>query len=550
MSGNGNWVEDFDSFQNSDENPARLAISSVNSKKPLSRKEKIESELKLLEWHKLANDAALKAALLQTKNLKEIVPEKNPSHTTEDARWMRKVVETEHVKPLHVSKDYVLEFEKTEKANAERLTNQVERHINTLKKLREKLEERQDVKSRSQEYRSWRHDFSAKKNAVMLGKTLAEVESKGKQSDEYEEDPEQPTTGKGMNRGGGGSQELSTVLDSLSKLAELEKRISSLEKDNVYEQMMDKERPIVDKRTTFEFKPQRLPPEDVGGGGVKLGYAVRSKQSTWEVGMPPLVKKPVGTGAIAAAARRKVQEQFQKRNMRGGGGDGVFLTGLDNDDAQMEDEDEEMCARDAVDVETQRETLRRERLRQQELAPAGQKNLRSRIQTKKQRAKEDSLGAKRHDDAMKEIAKRRLEQVSMGKKKKVGGPPAVQFPGKGASAGIKTKNKHLAEFEQVKLGHKRRKDDIGKTGSGGPVGAGQQLPAVRVSSHTAPQIGSKRVPNTKTSGTVTRRTDAPVRRAMGGGGGGAGEPARTAPPAISVSGVGGIKLLRGQRANR
>ena len=34
-------------------------------KKPQTKKEIIENELKLLEWHKMANEAALKSALLQ-----------------------------------------------------------------------------------------------------------------------------------------------------------------------------------------------------------------------------------------------------------------------------------------------------------------------------------------------------------------------------------------------------------------------------------------------------------------------------------------------------
>ena len=34
-------------------------------KKPQTKKEVIENELKLLEWHKMANEAALKSALLQ-----------------------------------------------------------------------------------------------------------------------------------------------------------------------------------------------------------------------------------------------------------------------------------------------------------------------------------------------------------------------------------------------------------------------------------------------------------------------------------------------------
>ena len=54
---------------------------------------------------------------------------------------------------FQVSKKYVLDYEKKEQETDERLTSQVERHISTLKKLREKLEERSDVKSRADEFR-------------------------------------------------------------------------------------------------------------------------------------------------------------------------------------------------------------------------------------------------------------------------------------------------------------------------------------------------------------------------------------------------------------
>ena len=75
-----------------------------------------------------------------------------------------------------VSKDFVLEYEKKEKENQERLTAQVERHISTLKNLRVKLEDRNDLKNRSEEYRSWQRDFLPKKNAVMLGRTIEQAE--------------------------------------------------------------------------------------------------------------------------------------------------------------------------------------------------------------------------------------------------------------------------------------------------------------------------------------------------------------------------------------
>ena len=145
-----------------------------------SRKAKLEAELKLLEWHKMANEAALKAALLQTKSIKETAasPAKSTaSFAQDDEKWIRKVIDEEQVKPLEVSRDFVLEYEKREKANAERLSTQVERHIGTLKKLRERLENRQEVKQRSEEYRTWQRTFAPKKNAVYSGKTLDEAEA-------------------------------------------------------------------------------------------------------------------------------------------------------------------------------------------------------------------------------------------------------------------------------------------------------------------------------------------------------------------------------------
>ena len=68
---------------------------------------------------------------MQTKSMRKEIPSKPPGHTSEDARWMRKVIEQEHVKPLEVTRDFVLEYESKEKENAERLSTQVNRHIST-----------------------------------------------------------------------------------------------------------------------------------------------------------------------------------------------------------------------------------------------------------------------------------------------------------------------------------------------------------------------------------------------------------------------------------
>ena len=99
-----------------------------------------------------------------------------------------------------------------------------------------------------------------------------------------------------------------------------------------------------------------------------------------------------------------------------------------------------------------REEKRRERQRQLALASAGKLNIRNRVAAKKTRAKEAEQGNKKHEAAMKEIQRRRAE-VQNQKKKPIG--PSV-VPGKGAASGMKTKNKHMQEFEKAKSGFKKK----------------------------------------------------------------------------------------------
>lgn len=53
--------------------------------------EELEAEMKLLNWHKLANEAALKAALIRTKKLRKM-DKSPPSKSLQDkAAWMQQV---------------------------------------------------------------------------------------------------------------------------------------------------------------------------------------------------------------------------------------------------------------------------------------------------------------------------------------------------------------------------------------------------------------------------------------------------------------------------
>ena len=97
--------------------------------------------------------------------------------------------------------------------------------------------------------------------------------------------------------------------------------------------------------------------------------------------------------------------------------------------------------------------MRRERIRQIALAPAGEKNMRNRVQAKKGRIKEQQIAAKKHEEAMKELARRKKEagRSAANPISRKAAPPM-----KGISSGVRSKNKHLQEFERMKQGHKMR----------------------------------------------------------------------------------------------
>ena len=126
--------------------------------------EKIKAEMKLLHWHKLANDAALKAALLKTKTMKA-KDAKRPvgvENVKAKAAWMQRVIEEEQAKPLQVTKDFVLEYQENERREEERLDAEVARHIECLRKLRAEIEKRESLRERKAAYKAARKQMIGK----------------------------------------------------------------------------------------------------------------------------------------------------------------------------------------------------------------------------------------------------------------------------------------------------------------------------------------------------------------------------------------------------
>jgi len=175
------------------------------------------------------------------------------------------------------------------------------------------------------------------------------------------------------------------------------------------------------------------------------------------------------------------------------------------------------------------------------------------------RIKEQQLGARKHEEAMRELARRKKEQSSRPQQQAASRLSSVP-PLKGISAGVRNKNKHLQDFEVLKQGHKKRKEEMQKKLYGSSNPAAAKAYENRFVSQTAPAYSNKNHPyhkiSTQKEGTVTRRTNdknAPVRRRPNNnyfeGQGSVSQPAAplSAPPMIAVTGMGGLRVIKAGR---
>lgn len=67
------------------------------------------------------------------------------------------------------------------------------------------------------------------------------------------------------------------------------------------------------------------------------------------------------------------------------------------------------------------------------------------------------IAAKKHEEAMREMARRKAAQQASVRRGAGRGVSSSVAASKGISAGVRTKNKHLQDFENIKSSHKRRK---------------------------------------------------------------------------------------------
>ncbi|KAJ0400850.1 hypothetical protein P43SY_000120 [Pythium insidiosum] len=244
------WVKELDKYEAMDsdgddpriEDSSRAALSSRSlsvkgggtarrSSKPPARgstsvAEELEQEMKLLNWHKLANEAALKAAIIKTNKIKHEDARVASSLAREDADDKRlrvqQIIEEEQLKPLEVNTDFFRSFEAREQRDDDKVESDVQRHIQHLRRLKETMAQREDMHLRRRRFKEGLQDLggSLKSQSVPKG---------GRPTPSNQEDdavPRRQRRVSSLTQKEGATHE---VLCSLDKLMELEKRIRHLE---------------------------------------------------------------------------------------------------------------------------------------------------------------------------------------------------------------------------------------------------------------------------------------------------------------------------------
>lgn len=230
--------EDERGEENSGEDMAALTSAMKNQLGERTAEEnlkELQQEMKLLRWHKLANEAALKAAIIKTKRLRnKEATSTGATRQLEKAAWMQQVIQEEQGKPLEVTEDFIRDYQAKEAIDDHRVEKDMKRHMTNLKRVKDNFEQRADLYQRNQAYKEKKQLLDKKAQAVSERKSLPPIAGLLPSNEPSTSVADLSMTSD--SRAGGplesGSKNMAKVVNSLDRLVELEKRISLLERDN------------------------------------------------------------------------------------------------------------------------------------------------------------------------------------------------------------------------------------------------------------------------------------------------------------------------------
>lgn len=504
------WVRELDSYEaQNDENDSRCerdetmtarilssrgSIISGRKGKPSrsSHVEELQQEMKLLNWHKLANEAALKAAIIKTNKIKQEDASFAHSLTFEDMdekqQRIQQIIEEEQLKPLQVNSEFFRDFAAREKKDEVKMDDDVQRHIDHLKKLKATMAQREDVQKRRQRY----HEG------------IQQLNGRQKSNQEDEANPpkrDQRSKYSHLQRAVQSGNKHVDVICSLDKLMELEKRIRNLEDAGLGMDTLSEDRRMEydddgdsssltrgSKSGNFRFAKRQMT------GGLyepsKTVHVVKSKTTQSNSKANKMrAKDPLQrmqTSTAASAAKKRTLTSNSTRMQPSGR---TFLTSLpDNKQAQLR-------------RMTERE--RRVYLKNEKAVEAKQRNMKQEVvidgwlDKKRQAASQRRVAAANHSSTSRAAQNAGSRANSNTQRRPVAiAPPKVRAPTVGAASGKRIGNAHLQKFDDIKKGYEKRREILNRAPTNvkpAVIQSSSHYKSSRKWGNTLPPAGSTRV---------------------------------------------------------
>ncbi|KAI9980707.1 hypothetical protein PInf_010026 [Phytophthora infestans] len=478
------WVRELDEYQSGDgqaderlEAPnesgkatRQSSISTANTTRKMkpratsamsiSQTEELQQEMKLLNWHKLANEAALKAAIIKTNKIKQedsqFASALTQGEREERAQRAQQIIEEEQLKPLQVNTEFFRTLEAKGQRDEAKFDDDVQRHIQHLRKLKESMTQREDMQRRRQQYREKMLELQASGNDSSRSK------AKGSNQDEETSSPNKRDRGNSnsvyhlaaMAAGGKAAQDNANVVTSLDKLMELEQRIRHLEDAGLAVDDLDNARGGNTSSRTAGSK------QSATGSGLRFAkrratgglhepsrtvYAVTgpSKMRARDKTTVTSTRRAQGSTAAANAKKRALNSNTGTRNRTRSKTD-TFLTSLPENKQRQLRRMTERERRTFLKNEKAKEAQRQ--ARKQDVVIEGW--------LEKKRAAANQRKATTSHVRAGASAKSTTER---NQKQRLPPQPRVRAP-VGAASGKRIANTHLQKLDDIKKGYTNRKE--------------------------------------------------------------------------------------------
>lgn len=489
-----------------------IGTSRKGKERAVSQTDELQQEMKLLNWHKLANEAALKAAIIKTNKIKREDSQFSRSMNHEDMEdkqlRIQQIIEEEQLRPLEVNSEFFRDFETKELQDEAKLDNDVQRHVQHLKKLKEMMAQREDLQRRRQKYREGMLELTgshSRSNSVPKN-------HKSNQDDErHEQQSKRHQRSNSMynNRAANGGTSNAQVICSLDKLMELEKRIRHLEDAGLGADGLEddpriehgsrggdelEESNFVKAKGGLHFSKRR------SNGGPhepsKTVYAVKTNSSASKVNKMRAKEKP----RAAPSMRQSKQSQ------------GTFLTSL------PENKQQQLLRRMG-------ERERRQFLKNEKASEEREKNLKQDVVIdgwldKKRQAASNRKVTHAHARAAQATGARSGGSTATGRAagatttgRRLGGktlpppPPKVRAPAVGAASGNRISNPHSHKFDDIKKGFEKRNEALKRAPTNMKMG-NSLLNSRSSSGGSALHSGTNQKPSSGKWGSTTDRSAA------------------------------------------